>query len=263
MASIGDTTRPAFAYDQATDTWVPVGIGPHSHTAAGVGAVATSSFAAKGDLVAGTGAGTLSNLGVGANNTVLTADSTTATGMKWATAGGGSLKELAFTSSNASWTIPAGVTQIWALLIGSGGGGGGCISGGNVGGGGGGAGQVLEAWFTISGDTTLNITVPAGGAGGADTGAVGSNGSSATIVGNTSSTIYASAAGGGGGGGSQSVSGLSGASGGGNGINGGTNHGAVVLSQHLSQYESRLVHYLHLQHTRRSGHVMQSHRLVD
>ena len=86
MASIGDTTRPAFAYDQATDTWIPVGIGPHSHTAANVGAVATSSFAAKGDLVAGTGAGTLSNLTVGANNTILTADSSTATGLKWGAA---------------------------------------------------------------------------------------------------------------------------------------------------------------------------------
>lgn len=85
MASIGDVTRPAFAYDSATDTWIPVGIGPHTHTAAGVGAVATSSFAAKGDLLVGTGAGTLSAQTVGANNTVLTADSAEATGLKWAT----------------------------------------------------------------------------------------------------------------------------------------------------------------------------------
>lgn len=32
MASIGDTTRPEYIYDQATDTWIPVGIGPHTHT---------------------------------------------------------------------------------------------------------------------------------------------------------------------------------------------------------------------------------------
>lgn len=89
MASIGDTTRPAFAYDQATDTWVPVGIGPHSHTASGVGAVATSSFAAKGDLLVGTGAGTLVAQSVGANGTVLTADSAEADGVKWAAAAGG------------------------------------------------------------------------------------------------------------------------------------------------------------------------------
>ena len=40
---------------------------------------------AKGDLVAGTGADTFSRLAVGANNTVLTADSAEATGLKWAT----------------------------------------------------------------------------------------------------------------------------------------------------------------------------------
>lgn len=40
---------------------------------------------AKGDLIAGTGADAFSRLAVGANNTVLTADSSTATGLKWAT----------------------------------------------------------------------------------------------------------------------------------------------------------------------------------
>jgi hypothetical protein len=42
-------------------------------------------IAAKGDLIAGTGSQTFDNVTVGANNTVLTADSSTATGLKWAT----------------------------------------------------------------------------------------------------------------------------------------------------------------------------------
>jgi len=50
---------------------------------------------AKGDLVAGTGADTFSKLTVGANDTVLTADSSTATGLKWAAAAGG----------GANWTL--------------------------------------------------------------------------------------------------------------------------------------------------------------
>ena len=50
---------------------------------------------AKGDLVAGTAADTFSRLAVGANGTVLTADSAQATGLKWAAAGGG----------NASWSL--------------------------------------------------------------------------------------------------------------------------------------------------------------
>ena len=50
---------------------------------------------AKGGLLVGTGSGTASELTVGANNTVLTADSTTATGLKWAAAGSaGSLTKI-------------------------------------------------------------------------------------------------------------------------------------------------------------------------
>jgi len=41
---------------------------------------------AKGDLVAGTGADTFARLAIGSNNQVLTADSSAATGMKWAAA---------------------------------------------------------------------------------------------------------------------------------------------------------------------------------
>jgi len=54
------------------------------------GAIAKSIVDAKGDLIAATAADTVSRLAVGANGTVLTADSAEATGVKWATAGGGS-----------------------------------------------------------------------------------------------------------------------------------------------------------------------------
>lgn len=52
-------------------------------------AIAKSIVDAKGDLIAATAADTVSRLAVGTNGQVLTADSTTATGLKWATAGGG------------------------------------------------------------------------------------------------------------------------------------------------------------------------------
>lgn len=64
---------------------------------------------AKGDLVAGTGADAFSRLAVGANNTVLTADSAQATGMKWATPSPAAYIGASVTS-NTNQTISGGVT---------------------------------------------------------------------------------------------------------------------------------------------------------
>jgi formaldehyde-activating enzyme involved in methanogenesis len=50
-------------------------------------AIAKAIVDAKGDIIAATAADTVARLAVGANDTVLTADSSTATGLKWAAAG--------------------------------------------------------------------------------------------------------------------------------------------------------------------------------
>lgn len=58
-------------------------------------AIAKSIVDAKGDLIAATAADTLARLAVGANDTILTADSSTATGLKWAAPAG----------SGANWSL--------------------------------------------------------------------------------------------------------------------------------------------------------------
>jgi hypothetical protein len=62
---------------------------------------------AKGDLIIGTGADTFSRLAVGANNTILTADSAEATGLKWATPSGGGSTNVAGKNSffNSAYDI--------------------------------------------------------------------------------------------------------------------------------------------------------------
>jgi hypothetical protein len=64
---------------------------------------------AKGDLVPGTGADTFARLAVGANDTVLTADSSTATGLKWAAATAGGKN---FTLVNTGGTTLTGAATI-------------------------------------------------------------------------------------------------------------------------------------------------------
>ena len=76
---------------------------------------------AKGDIIAATAADTVSKLTVGANDTVLTADSSTATGLKWATpaVGGGLtlISEQVFSASTGySFTsIPSTYKQLYLV----------------------------------------------------------------------------------------------------------------------------------------------------
>jgi len=73
---------------------------------------------AKGDIIAATAADTVSRLAVGANDTVLTADSSTATGLKWATPAAGGMTSLATGSLSGSSNISiTGLSQSYNELI--------------------------------------------------------------------------------------------------------------------------------------------------
>lgn len=61
-------------------------IGLLSVNADAVGAVTKSTFTAKGDMIAATSSGNPARLPVGSNGTILTADSSQSTGVRWASA---------------------------------------------------------------------------------------------------------------------------------------------------------------------------------
>lgn len=117
--------------DPQGNRWVILGIGAWAWKLDGL---VPSYVTTKGDLLAGTGPGAVSRLGVGIDGTVLTADSTSATGSKWAPSAGPSVSRLAstVTVSNTTtkttlWTPPtigagsltAGVTGFRIRLTGS------------------------------------------------------------------------------------------------------------------------------------------------
>lgn len=128
----GGTTGQILAKASNTDldyTWITNDIGDITEVAAGTGisgggtsgaVTITNSMAtaidAKGDLIAGTGADAFSRLAVGANDTVLTADSSTATGLKWATPASGGMTLLSSTSISSTSTTISDISQSYKNL---------------------------------------------------------------------------------------------------------------------------------------------------
>ncbi len=85
-------------------------------------AIAKTIVDAKGDIIAATAADTVSRLAVGTNDQVLTADSSTATGLKWAAPAAGGMTSLASGSIAASATgfdltsISGTYNELWLYI---------------------------------------------------------------------------------------------------------------------------------------------------
>lgn len=110
MATISNTPRPGYAWDATDNVWYPIGTGTHGHTdyITQATAISPTTVDAKGDIIAATAADTVARLAVGANDTVLTADSTAATGLKWAAPAAGANWSLL----NAGGTALTGATTV-------------------------------------------------------------------------------------------------------------------------------------------------------
>jgi hypothetical protein len=116
---LGGTTGQVLSKTSGTDldfTWIDNDQGDITGVTAGTGITVTdptgpvptvtnsmaTAIDAKGDLIAGTAADTFSRLAIGANDTVLTADSSEATGLKWATPSGGGLVKISTVTLSSS-----------------------------------------------------------------------------------------------------------------------------------------------------------------
>lgn len=192
----------------------------------------------KGDLLVNNGTSNV-RLPVGTDNYVLTADSSTATGLAWAVGGGGissaDIQEFA-SAGTSTWTKPSGAKLVYVLVFGGGGGGG---SGRRratasisttacFGGGGGGPGGRTDLFIDASLlGPTETVTVGSGGTGGAARTTDDTSGANGIAGDSSSFGSWVQARGGSGGAG-----GTGGA--GGAGGNGGNN--VVVYSTGTTQY---------------------------
>jgi hypothetical protein len=106
MPTVGTTSKPAYVYDAGSDTWIPIGPGEHTHEHNHDSAyIAKTLVDAKGDILTASAADTPAILTVGANDTVLTADSSTATGLKWATPAAGGMTLISTTTISNQGTV--------------------------------------------------------------------------------------------------------------------------------------------------------------
>jgi len=117
VASHSDTTATGAELEELTDGSTTV---LHAHTGGSGDVAADAIWDAKGDLAVGTGADTAVRLAVGSNDQVLTADSATATGLKWAAAAGGGGVESGTYSGDGNASQVISTTLVPRLVLGFG-----------------------------------------------------------------------------------------------------------------------------------------------
>ena len=117
--AFSNNPRPAFAYDTATNEWIPIGTGTHSHSdyITAASAINPTIVDAKGDIIAATAADTVARLAVGTDGQVLTAASGQTTGLQWSTPVSGSMTLLSTTTLSGASTTISSISQSYTHLF--------------------------------------------------------------------------------------------------------------------------------------------------
>lgn len=157
-----------------------IGSGGTGQTTASAAFAALSPQTTKGDLVGFSTAPV--TVGVGANNTILIADSTQAAGFKWGTPAAGSYTAPTvqkFTSGTGTYTTPSPTPlYLEVVMVGGGGGGGGSTTSGDAGGGGTGGNTTFGTSLLVAnggggGTANATSTLNAGGTASLGSGPIG------------------------------------------------------------------------------------------
>lgn len=82
------------------------------------GGIQPTIFDAKADILTATAADTPARLAVGSNDQVLTADSTTATGLKWSTITSGLANATSYTPATTNWSLGNGTMTTYYVTSG-------------------------------------------------------------------------------------------------------------------------------------------------
>jgi hypothetical protein len=108
MTTIGTDSRPAYVYDAETDTWVPIGVGPHTHDEY----IDKTIITAKGDIIVGTALDAVAKLGAGTTGQVLVVNPGSATGLEWGSVSQSQVTGLTTSLSGKQDTISGAATTI-------------------------------------------------------------------------------------------------------------------------------------------------------
>lgn len=207
----GDLIGEAIDLDDSDVTGtLPIANGGTGQTTQTAAFDALSPTTTKGDVLVDNGTNVI-RLPIGTDDQVLTADSSEASGVKWAASGAVITPTVNVYTSNDTWTKPAGLAYVVVELVGAGGGGGGATSNNNGAGGGGAGGYVKKTIDAATLGSTETVTVGAAGTAGSSSGGDGGNGGNTSFTVSGGSTLTGNGGSGGSGDGNDGDGGAGGA----------------------------------------------------